>query len=137
MGLVAPWHVGSSQTRARTRVPCIGRQILNHCATREAPSCTFFDKCTEKCIYPSSIQNNAITLKLLCASLCSPLLTHSTVLLCLKFAYAPLLVSDSSNERWLKCLLFCEFHLLHSYLPSHSTHIATQIIIITKVPIVL
>ena len=38
MGLVAPRHVGSSQTRARTRVPCIGRQILNHCATREAPS---------------------------------------------------------------------------------------------------
>ena len=35
-GLVAPWHVGSSQTRARTRVPCIGRRILNHCATREA-----------------------------------------------------------------------------------------------------
>ena len=36
MGLVALWHVGSSQTRARTHVPCIGRQILNHCATREA-----------------------------------------------------------------------------------------------------
>ena len=35
-GLVAPRHVGSSQTRARTCVPCIGRQILNHCATREA-----------------------------------------------------------------------------------------------------
>ena len=35
-GLVAPRHVGSSQTRAQTRVPCIGRQILNHCATREA-----------------------------------------------------------------------------------------------------
>ena len=35
-GLVAPQHVGSSQTRARTRVPCIGRQILNCCATREA-----------------------------------------------------------------------------------------------------
>ena len=35
-GPVAPWHVGSSQTRARTRVPCISRQILNHCATREA-----------------------------------------------------------------------------------------------------
>ena len=34
-GLVAPRHVGSSQTRARTRVPRIGRQILNHCATRE------------------------------------------------------------------------------------------------------
>ena len=41
-GPVAPWHVGSSQTRARTRVSCIGRQILNHCATREAP--TFFFK---------------------------------------------------------------------------------------------
>ena len=36
MGPAAPRHVGSSQTRARTRVPCIGRQILNHCATREA-----------------------------------------------------------------------------------------------------
>ena len=36
-GPVAPWHAGSSQTGARTRVPCIGRQILNHCATREAP----------------------------------------------------------------------------------------------------
>ena len=35
-GLVAPWHVRSSRTRARTRVPCTGRRILNHCATREA-----------------------------------------------------------------------------------------------------
>ena len=34
-GLVAPWHVGSSWTRARTRVLCIGRRILNHCATWE------------------------------------------------------------------------------------------------------
>ena len=34
-GLVSPQHVGSSRTRDRTRVPCIGRQILNHCATRE------------------------------------------------------------------------------------------------------
>ena len=43
-GLVAPWHVGSSQTRARTRVPCIGRQILNHCATREAPHMFFLNQ---------------------------------------------------------------------------------------------
>ena len=35
-GLVAPRHMGFSQTRARTHVPCIGRQTLNHCATREA-----------------------------------------------------------------------------------------------------
>ena len=37
MGLAAPRHVGSSQTRARTRVSCIGRWILNHCTTREVP----------------------------------------------------------------------------------------------------
>ena len=36
-GLVAPRHVASSWTRARTHVPCIGRPILNHCATREVP----------------------------------------------------------------------------------------------------
>ena len=30
-------HVVSSRARAQTRVPCIGRQILNHCATREVP----------------------------------------------------------------------------------------------------
>ena len=35
-GPVAPRHVGSSQTRARTRVPCIGRRTLNRCTTREA-----------------------------------------------------------------------------------------------------
>ena len=37
IGLVAPWHVGSSWTRDRTHVPCIGRRILSHCATREVP----------------------------------------------------------------------------------------------------
>ena len=35
MGLVALWHVGSSQTRDQTRVPYIGRWILIHCTTRE------------------------------------------------------------------------------------------------------
>ena len=35
MGLVVPQHVRSSWTRDRTCVPCIGRRILNHCATRE------------------------------------------------------------------------------------------------------
>ena len=38
MGLVAPRHAGSSLTRAQTCVPCIGRWILNHCATGEAPN---------------------------------------------------------------------------------------------------
>ena len=34
-GLVAPWHVGSSQTREKTHVHSIGRQILKHWTTRE------------------------------------------------------------------------------------------------------
>ena len=50
-GLVAPRHVGSSQTRARTRVPCIGRQTLNHCATREAPS-PFLKRSLGPCLSP-------------------------------------------------------------------------------------
>ena len=37
MGLVALQHVGSSRTRDRSRAPCIGRWILNHCATKEVP----------------------------------------------------------------------------------------------------
>ena len=37
MGLVAPWQVESSQTRDRTRVPSIGRQIPKHWTTREGP----------------------------------------------------------------------------------------------------
>ena len=41
-GLVDLRHVESSQTRARTRVPCIGRRILNHCATRKVPPPFFF-----------------------------------------------------------------------------------------------
>ena len=35
MGLVAPCHMGSSQTRDRTHIACIGRLILNHWTTRE------------------------------------------------------------------------------------------------------
>ena len=41
-GLVAPRLVGSSRTRDRTRVPCVSRRILNHCATREVPDDLFF-----------------------------------------------------------------------------------------------
>ena len=46
-GLVTPQHVGSSQARAQTRVPCIGRRILNHCATREASDLIFRVKFSE------------------------------------------------------------------------------------------
>ena len=38
MGLVALRHVGYSQTRDRSCVPRIGKQFLNLCTTREAPS---------------------------------------------------------------------------------------------------
>ena len=41
-GLAALRHVGPSRTRARTRVPCIGRRIPKHCATREAPGLFIF-----------------------------------------------------------------------------------------------
>ena len=49
-GLVAPPHVGSSQTRDQTLVPCIGRQIPNNCTTREVPESLFLiplDICPE------------------------------------------------------------------------------------------
>ena len=35
-GLSCSTACGSSWSRDRTRVPCTGRRILNHCATREA-----------------------------------------------------------------------------------------------------
>ena len=41
-GLAALRHLGSSWTRDRTHVSCIGRQILYHWTTREAPSSIFF-----------------------------------------------------------------------------------------------
>ena len=44
LGLVALRHVGSPRTRARTRVPCIGRRILNHCTTREVPDRRLFSQ---------------------------------------------------------------------------------------------
>ena len=33
---LAPWHVGISQTKDPTRVPCIARRILIHCATKKS-----------------------------------------------------------------------------------------------------
>ena len=39
--LVASQHVGSSRTRDRNDVPYIGREILTHWTTREAPKQPF------------------------------------------------------------------------------------------------
>ena len=41
LGLVAVQQVGSAQIRDQTRVPCTGRWILHHWATREAPPSSF------------------------------------------------------------------------------------------------
>ena len=41
-GLVASWHVESSQTMDGTGAPCVGRQILKHWPTREVPGCNIF-----------------------------------------------------------------------------------------------
>ena len=56
--------MGSSQTRAQTRVPCIGRWILNHCATREV--LPHFLKGSEPSIYFFSyyLQPKILTLTL-------------------------------------------------------------------------
>ena len=69
-GPVAPRHAGSSQTRARTRIPCIGRQTLNHCATREAPHFSLMsisyseseDKINCIIIFPSNSKSNICSL---------------------------------------------------------------------------
>ena len=39
--LIAPWQVGSSQSKDWTRVPCIDRWILMHCTTREIQGILF------------------------------------------------------------------------------------------------
>ena len=49
VGLVASWHVGSSQTRAWTHVPCIGKWILNPWTAREVPPLLFFCMWTSSC----------------------------------------------------------------------------------------
>ena len=61
MGLVALRHVGSSRTRDRTRVRCIGRRILNHCTTREAQDCSL-DHC-DMGLYINKIGHELIIVK--------------------------------------------------------------------------
>ena len=63
--------MGSSQTRAQTRVPCIGRRILNHCTTREVPIFILFDQkllviswsqCVMNLIMPNSLRDSTLTI---------------------------------------------------------------------------
>ena len=76
--------MGPSQTRARTRVPCISRQILNHCATREALSYSFLESLLSVSV-PSCVPAWESSAGPPRASLCSadhlsppPPVTHST-----------------------------------------------------------
>ena len=57
-GLVAPQHVGSSQTRARNCVLCIGRWILNHCTTREAQQFVF---CSFLFLFPHESNQHSLS----------------------------------------------------------------------------
>ena len=60
-GPAAPRHAGSSQTRARTRVPCISRQTPNHRATREALCCRVLSRVLSR-VKPSDLSFPRITL---------------------------------------------------------------------------
>ena len=62
---VALRHVGSSRTRARTCVPCAGRRILNHCATREAPGYLSFTKVTELFGVVARLKQESLALSIL------------------------------------------------------------------------
>ena len=55
-GLVSLQHVGSSQTRDGTHVPCAGGWILAHCATSEVLS-SFFPLKEAQCSSPDSIES--------------------------------------------------------------------------------
>ena len=54
--LTAPRHVGSSWISDWTCVPCIGRWVLIHCATREVPMEVFF--CTAVLKEDSTLSNH-------------------------------------------------------------------------------
>ena len=54
--MVASWHMGSSQNRDRTRVPCIGRWILNHWTSREVAELFFLKKTILKELWSQKLQ---------------------------------------------------------------------------------
>lgn len=49
MGLVAPRQVEPSRTGDQIRVPCVGRRMLMHRATREVPAWWFWGTCARLC----------------------------------------------------------------------------------------
>ena len=72
-GLVALWHVGSSRTRDRTCVPCIGRWIPNHCTTTEVPDHLLMTFCLGKYTFTwFMLSDNSITFCLMIRSCSLP-----------------------------------------------------------------
>ena len=66
--LIALQHVGSSQTRGWTYVPCIARWILNHWTTREVQGYGSIEskwKMSMKTIFPCSISQTPLNSKLM------------------------------------------------------------------------
>ena len=59
-GPAAARPVGFSRTGARTRVPCIGRRTLSHCAPREAlnsPQHSLLTIFPSLCLFPTPLQH--------------------------------------------------------------------------------
>ena len=56
-GLVVLWHVGLSCIRDQTHVLCIGRQVLYHWSTREAPKIVWIRKLSTRNIALVSLQH--------------------------------------------------------------------------------
>ena len=61
IGLVALWHVGSSQIRDQICVSCIGKWILYHLTTREAQDFTFY-------MLSGTMRCSRVTVNFLCPS---------------------------------------------------------------------
>ena len=114
--------MGSSQTTARTRVPCIGRQTLNHCATREAPGSLL------SLTLANTIASDLVSLKCI--------LIIGNIFLKLKFEHGPpwlrffgglqthRILFTPFSETWT--LLLLHLHLLPSSLTRHllSTYLS-------------
>lgn len=93
MGLSAPRHVASSQTRDWACLPCTGRQILNHWAITEVPTEDFFLESQS----PVKQMLGLLILVLWFLRLC---LFFQSLLLC-----SPGLINSIDQYHWLSCHL--------------------------------
>ena len=61
MGLAAPQHLESSWNRDQTSVPCIRRQILIHCSTREVLQQRIFKALLSSVQFSRSVMSDSAT----------------------------------------------------------------------------